>query len=182
METFLRTERLVLREFTTDDVDLVVALHSDPEVMEFLTGGRPQTQSAVVERTLPAFIRDYPDRGAWAAFDKESGAFAGWFALSPVASADRTVVDLGYRLHKATWGRGIATEGARALVDKAFRELGVERIVADTMTVNARSRRVLEKAGLRYVRTFFGEWPETIPGAEHGDVEYALDRAEWAAR
>lgn len=182
MSTFLETGRLILREFTADDVELVVGLHSDPAVMEFLTGGTAQARTAVVEKVLPGFIRDYPDRGAWAAFEKESGVFAGWFALSPVEGHDRTVVDLGYRLCRSAWGRGLATEGARALVDKAFGELGVERIVADTMTVNARSRRVLEKAGLRYVRTFFGEWPETIPGAEHGDVDYALDRSEWAAR
>jgi RimJ/RimL family protein N-acetyltransferase len=55
----------------------------------------------------------------------------------------------------------------------------VERVFAHTMTVNVRSRRVMEKTGLRYVRTFFEEWPETIEGSEHGDVEYALTREEW---
>lgn len=66
-------------------------------------------------------------------------------------------------------------------MDSAFAELGAERVVATTMAVNAASRRVMEKAGLRYVRTFFEEWPEYLEGAEHGDVEYAVSRAEWTA-
>lgn len=77
------------------------------------------------------------------------------------------------------WGHGYATEGARALVRLAFTVLGAERVVATTMTVNARSRRVLEKAGLSLVRTFFAPWPEYLEGAEHGDVEYAVSRQDW---
>ena len=87
--------------------------------------------------------------------------------------------ELGYRLRAASWGLGYATEGSRALVDLAFRELGAERVFAETMAVNTASRRVMEKAGLRYVRTFHQEWPDRIEGDEHGDVEYALTRAEW---
>jgi RimJ/RimL family protein N-acetyltransferase len=79
------------------------------------------------------------------------------------------------------WARGYATEGARALVARAFDELGARRVWAGTMAINTASRRVMEKAGLRYVRTSYGEWPERIPGDEHGDVEYALTREEWLA-
>ncbi len=68
------------------------------------------------------------------------------------------------------------------MVTHAFAALGAERVVATTMTVNTGSRRVMEKAGLVLVRTFFEDWPEYIEGAEHGDVEYALTRAAWAAR
>ena len=66
-------------------------------------------------------------------------------------------------------------------MDKGFRELGATRIRAETMAVNVASRRVMEKAGLRYVRTFFADWPYRIPGDEHGDVEYAITREEWQA-
>jgi RimJ/RimL family protein N-acetyltransferase len=66
-------------------------------------------------------------------------------------------------------------------VDKAFRETDVQRIVANTMTVNAGSRRVMEKAGLRYLRTYHEHHDEPVDGAEHGEVEYALTRAEWLA-
>ena len=66
-------------------------------------------------------------------------------------------------------------------MDFAFSAHAVPRIVATTMTVNVGSRRVLENVGLRYERTFFEQWPEPIEGAEHGDVEYALDYAGWQA-
>ncbi|HVM17337.1 MAG TPA: GNAT family protein, partial [Gaiellaceae bacterium] len=69
--------------------------------------------------------------------------------------------------------------GSRALVEKAFAELGVERVYATTMVVNEASRRVMEKAGLRFVRVFHADWPVRIEGDEHGDVEYALGRPEW---
>ena len=67
----------------------------------------------------------------------------------------------------------------RALVRRAFTELGVSQVVATTMAVNARSRRVLEKAGLRHARTLHLDWPDPLPGNEHGDVEYELHRNDW---
>ncbi|MFD7644733.1 GNAT family N-acetyltransferase [Kitasatospora sp. NPDC059795] len=89
---------------------------------------------------------------------------------------------LGCRLLPAAWGRGYATEAAVALVEAAFAELDAERVVGTTMAVNSASRRVLERAGLRHVRTFFEDWPDPIPGSEHGDVVHELTRTEWAAR
>jgi len=65
------------------------------------------------------------------------------------------------------------------LLDKAFAELGVDRVVASTMVVNVASKRVMEKAGLRFVRIFHQPWPDRIEGEEEGDVEYALLRSEW---
>jgi RimJ/RimL family protein N-acetyltransferase len=73
----------------------------------------------------------------------------------------------------------LATEGSLALVGLAFRELGVERVWAQTMAVNAGSRRVMAKAGLRFVRPFFLEFDDPVAGAELGEVEYGLTRAEW---
>ena len=72
-------------------------------------------------------------------------------------------------------------EGSCALIEKGFADLGVERVFATTMVVNVASRRVLEKSGLRYVRTFHQPWPYPIEGDEHGDVEYGLLRSEWEA-
>jgi RimJ/RimL family protein N-acetyltransferase len=67
------------------------------------------------------------------------------------------------------------------LIAKGFAELGVKRVYATTMVVNIASRRVMEKAGLRFVRTFHQPWPYAIEGDEEGDVEYALRRSEWEA-
>ena len=182
MHVFLETERLVLRRFTEDDVDILVELDGDPEVMHFINGGRPTPRLEVETDILPAFL-DYYERfagyGFWAAVEKSTGQFLGWFHFRPAKAAEPDEVELGYRLRKSAWGKGYATEGSRALIDKGFAEHGVERVVAFTMVVNVASRRVMEKAGLRYVRTFHQPWPDYIEGEEEGDVEYALLRSEW---
>ena len=79
-------------------------------------------------------------------------------------------------------GHGYATEGSLALIDKAFGEWGATTVIAETMTVNTRSRNVMEKCGLSHVRTRHDEWDEPIPGTEHGEVEYAVTKGEWLAR
>ena len=182
VETFLETDRLVLRQFSPDDVDILVELDGDPEVMHFVTGGRPTPREEIEREVLPAFLdchRRFAGYGFWAAIENSTGEFLGWFHFRPAEDAPPNEVELGYRLHKAAWGKGYATEGSRALIDKGFGEHGVERVVAFTMVVHVASRRVLEKAGLRYVRTFHEPWPYPISGDEEGDVEYALTRSEW---
>lgn len=183
MTTFLETDRLVLRRFTGADVDNLVDLDSDPDVMRFLNGGRATPREVIAEQILPGFL-EYYERSAgfgyWAALEKLSGDFLGWFHFRPPRDAGASGdVELGYRLRRRAWGKGYATEGSRALIRKGFTEFGVQRVVAHTMTVNAASRRVMEKAGLRFARTFHTEWPEVIEGSEHGDVEYELRREDW---
>jgi RimJ/RimL family protein N-acetyltransferase len=86
--------------------------------------------------------------------------------------------ELGYRLRRASWGAGLATEGAIAAIDFAFTVVMADRVWAQTMTVSRALRRVLERTGLSYVRTFFEDWPEQIEGSEHGDVEYGIWRKD----
>jgi len=183
VEIFLETERLLLRRFTGDDVDDLVELDGDPEVMRFINGGRPTPREVIEDDVLPAFLRFYErdtGHGFWAVVERSTGRFVGWFHLRPADGAPPGEVELGYRLRRSAWGKGYATEGSRALIDKAFAELGVQRVVASTMVVNVASRRVMEKAGLRFVRVFHQPWPDYIEGEEEGDVEYALLRSEWA--
>ncbi len=182
MDPFLQTERLVLRPFTAADADHLFALDNDPEVMRFINGGKPADRDAIRVRTLPRLLHDHPGsgtRGFWAAEEKDTGTFLGWFELRPLDDHDPAVVELGYRLNRAAWGKGYATEGSRALIDKGFTDLAVERVTANTMAVNTRSRRVMEKSGLSFLRSYFGDWPESIPGSEHGEVEYELLKAAW---
>ena len=182
MRVFLETDRLLLRRFTEADVDNLVELDSDPEVMRFINGGRPTSREEVRNDILPAFLAYYQGfagYGFWAAVEKSTGAFLGWFHFRPPPDADVDDVELGYRLRRSAWGKGYATEGSRALIRKGFTELGVQRVFAETMAVNLASRRVMEKAGLRLVRTFHQPWPDHIDGEEHGDVEYALRKADW---
>ena len=182
VHVYLETERLKLRRFTADDVDDLVELDSDPDVMRFINGGRPTPREEIEKDVLPAFLAYYErdeGYGFWAAVEKSAGRFVGWFHLRPGEDSPPGEVELGYRLRTPAWGRGYATEGSRALIDKGFAELGVERVFATTMTVNVASRRVMEKAGLKLVRTFHQPWSDYIEGQEQGDVEYALLRSEW---
>ena len=182
MQVFLETDRLVLRRFSLADVDNLVNLDADPDVMRYVTGGIPTSREEIQNEFLPAFL-DYYQRyegyGFWAAIEKATGEFLGWFHFRPPPDAAPGEVELGYRLRKSAWGKGYATEGSRALIRKGFTELGVQRVVAETMAVNQASRRVMEKAGLKLVRTFHQPWPYPIDGDEFGGVEYALDRAGW---
>jgi RimJ/RimL family protein N-acetyltransferase len=178
---YLETAQLVLREFTEQDVDNLVELDSDPAVMRYLNGGRATPREQIANDFLPNVLSCYatfPGLGRWAAERREKAGFLGWFSLIPRAG-DPGDLELGYRLLRDAWSQGLGGEGASALVERAFDQLGANRVFATTMTVNTRSRRVMERAGLRFVRTFQLDWPEQIAGAEFGDVEYALEREDW---
>jgi len=186
MQVFLETERLLLRRFTEWDVQNLVDLDSDPDVMHFLTGGAPTPPSVIEEEVLPRILAEYqrsPHFGCWAAIERPTGAFLGWFEFRPRPGGAPDEIVLGYRLRKSAWGKGYATEGSRALIRKGFTQTAARRVVADTMAVNSRSRRAMEKAGLRLVRTFHTPWTgHPIEGAEQGEVEYALGRSDWEQR
>ncbi len=189
------TERLALRRFTSADTANLLSLDGDPLVMRFLTGAA-KSLTQIPDEVLPELAGchlRFPGFGYWAAEARASGEFIGWFGLRPVTPTDDAmvhwpdardqtgVIGLGFRLRRSAWGRGFATEGARALVRQAFTGLGAREVVATTMAVNTGSRRVMEKAGLRYLRTVHLDWPEPLDGNEHGDVEYRLLREEWLA-
>jgi RimJ/RimL family protein N-acetyltransferase len=185
MRIILETPRLVLRQFTEDDVDNLFDLNNDPEVMRYITGGRPTPREVIRDEVLPFHLAVYGryDRlGTWAAESTATREFLGWFHFRPDPGADVTNVDLGYRLRRSAWNNGYATEASRALIRMGFADLGVDRVFAHTMTVNTASRRVMEKCGLTLVRTTPYEGTDNIEGAEHGEVEYALTKPEWHAR
>ena len=182
----LKTPRLVLRQFTADDVDNLFTLNSDPEVMRYITGGRPMPREEIRDQIIPFHLRAYDrlDRlGTWVAESAANGEFLGWFHFRPGhGSDDITNIELGYRLHRSAWHQGYATEGSRALVSRGFTDLGVGRVFALTMAANTASRHVLEKCGLTLVRTTPYDGADVIEGAEYGKVEYALAKEEWEAR
>src|SRR5437763_15348985 len=97
METFLETEQLTLRRFTADDVDNLVELDSDPEVMRFINGGRPTPRQEIETDVLPAFL-EYYERfvgyGFWAAVEKSTGRFVGWFHFRPLKGAPSDEIEL----------------------------------------------------------------------------------------
>ena len=172
----LTTARLELRPLTADDSDLLVELDGDRAVMEFLSG-RETPPDEVIEvwmpqRTDPA--HDALGLGYWSGF--EEGEFVGWFCLTPTGDRE---AELGYRLRQRAWGRGLASEGALRLLEHGFATARLRRIWAETMAVNARSRAVLERVGLRQVRTDVRQWDDPLPGAELGEVVYELTADEF---
>jgi RimJ/RimL family protein N-acetyltransferase len=175
MTASFRTVRLSLRLVRQTDRQHLVALECDPEVMLFLSGGRPISDDGADES--PGFLTPRGGEGdVWTAAETLSGAFVGGFSLRRVREG---MSELGYRLRRDAWGRGYAFEGARELVARGFAEMGLERVVATTMAVNHASRRVLEKAGLAHVRAVYPQWRDPIPGSEAGDVEYEITRDAW---
>ena len=180
---FLTTERLVLRRFTLDDADDLLALDSDPLVRRFVEDGEPVTRDHAVER-IEHWLK-YHERsdtfGFWAAIERATERFLGWFHFRPGVGHGDDEPELGYRLVASAWGTGLATEGSMALIDHGFSSGRLRRVLAETMAVNVGSRRVMEKAGMRHVRTFHAEWPVRIPGDEEGFVEYAIGFDEWQA-
>jgi RimJ/RimL family protein N-acetyltransferase len=146
---WLETLRLELRAFVADDFDDLYRLDRDPQVMRYIADGRPASRATVAQR-LARFIGYptlYPDLGVWRAARRDTGAFIGFFCL--VYTGKSTDIEVGYRLRRGAWGRGFATEGARALVAYGFDDLGLDRIIGVTQPGNKASQRVLLKAGLR---------------------------------
>jgi RimJ/RimL family protein N-acetyltransferase len=179
MRPTLHTDRLRLDPITDEHLPLLNGLNADPEVMRYLTGraADPEETRAEWERRRREYTDEERGLGYWAGYEDDH--FVGWWGCSHVA-ADAACASLGYRLRREAWGRGLATEGCRALVAHAFTIPGIERVVAGTMAVNLRSRRVMEKVGMRHVRTWHETFDNPLQGTEHGEVEYAIARDEAA--
>jgi RimJ/RimL family protein N-acetyltransferase len=92
------------------------------------------------------------------------------------------VADLGYRLLQRQWRKGLASEGARELVRYGFDDVRLDRIIAQTLSVNAGSRAVMERVGLVYVRTVPTSFTVPAEGVEEGEVEYEMTREQWERR
>lgn len=171
MRTFT-TSRLHLRPMATSDLDDLVALDSDPEVMRFLG---PAPSREVVEHQLLPRMRQYADQpfGYYAALTDEG--FIGWFHLRP-SVVDPAIHEIGYRLQRRAWGRGLATEGSLALCLHAFDALEMPAVDACTVPENRGSIRVMEKCGMSRGARFLHP---------HGGMEvvrYLVTRATFDAR
>jgi RimJ/RimL family protein N-acetyltransferase len=114
VRVFLETQRLVLRRFTEADADNLVSLDADPDVMRFVTGGVPTSRDEIENDFLPAFLgyyQRYEGFGFWAAVEKATGNFLGWFHFRPRPDAPPGAAGLGYRLRKSAWARGMPPRG-----------------------------------------------------------------------
>ena len=146
----MKTERLTLRRFAAADREPFAALNADPRVMRHFPATLSRAESdAFVDRIDSHFAeRGF---GLWAVERNDTGEFIGFAGLIvPAFEAHFTpCVEIGWRLKAEHWGQGLAMEGARAVVDHAFQQLGLNELVALTVPANRRSRRVMEKLGFR---------------------------------
>jgi RimJ/RimL family protein N-acetyltransferase len=196
----MHTDRLLLAPLADRHLELEVELDSDPDVLRYISG-RAHTRDEVFasHAARMALGRKVTGLGFWIAFGTDGGArgsrrpesedageFLGLMMLPPAHGPDQpddpTVADLGYRLLRRCWRRGLATEASRALLRHAFETVGMRRVIAQTMAVNAASRGVMAAAGLTYVRTYFPGFDDPLPGAEQGEVEYEMTAADWRRR
>ncbi|HVX11482.1 MAG TPA: GNAT family N-acetyltransferase [Pirellulales bacterium] len=147
MGPILETERLLLRQFVPGDAEELFRLHSDLEVLRY-TGDTAPADIEEARRLLAARqIADYERYGfgRWVCMLKATGSFVGWAGLKYLPELGE--VDLGYRLRRDWWGRGLATEAARGCVEYGFAMLSLPRIIGVVEPAHAASIRVLEKAG-----------------------------------
>jgi len=179
----LETPRLRLRHIVPADLDTLVELDADPQVMRYISYGEPTSRTRYEQDYLPRFLAYYtstPLLGYWIAETRVDDEFIGWFHLRP-DRIDAGEQEIGYRLRRAAWGQGYATELGRALVAHGFERVGAPVISARALRDNAASRRVMEKCGLGHERDF--TWPpEVLPGRTAGEragVKYSLSREAW---
>ncbi len=160
-KTHIETERLILREILTTDVEGMFELDSNVTVHKYLGNNPVKTKQQVVN--VIKFIREqYEERGIgrFAAIEKSSGDFIGWSGLKlnidekEELNNIRNFYDIGYRFLPRYWGKGYATESSLAIMDYGFNELNIKTICGAADIKNIASNKVLQKIGLKYINDF----------------------------
>ncbi len=158
MKNYIETERLILREFLpTDDVEMF-ELDSNAEVHKFL-GNNPihtiEQARAVIESVRKQYVEN--GIGRWATIEKASGHFIGWSGLKYIKEYENNHInyyDVGYRFMPQYWGKGYATESAKAAIEYGFNKMQLQEIIGAANELNIASRKVLEKCGLKFIEQF----------------------------
>ncbi|MBC7410040.1 MAG: GNAT family N-acetyltransferase [Arcicella sp.] len=175
MKIHLETERLILRDIISTDVDGLFELDSNPNVHTYL-GNKPVENIDQSREVIKAIQQQYRENGIgrWAIIDKETKDFIGWTGLKLVTEKINSHIgfyDLGYRLLEKYWGKGIATETANATLKYAFTKLNLLEVYAMCDIENIGSKNVLEKAGFSFIESF------DYNGIEHN--WFKITKGEW---
>ena len=157
MKIFVETPRLLLREMVTADDKDMFELNADVEVMKYLA--KPYIHINQAREQIEIIRQQYKEDGIgrWAVVDKATDEFLGWSGLKvvkEVRNGHTNFYDLGYRIKSKHWGKGFATESAKAALNYAFLELNQNIVYGMTHVNNLASRNVLEKTGLKYISSF----------------------------
>ena len=175
------TQRLRLRQWRETDREPCAALNADPAVMRFFADTQSREAS---DRSIDVWRAELNERGwsNWAVEALESGGFIGFIGLSvPKRSLPfMPCVEVGYRLAREYWGKGYATEGAKAALDVAFRKLALNEVVSFTALLNLPSRAVMERIGMANANEDF-DHPALPEGSElRRHCLYRVSREAWA--
>ena len=158
---YLETKRLILRELLPNDEVKILELDSNPEVHKYL-GNKPITTIEEARDIITNIRQQYLDNGIgrWATIKKSSGNFIGWSGLKFITELKNNKVnfyDIGYRLIPKYWGKGYATESAKAALEFGFMTMNLKEIIGTANEENKVSRKALEKCGLKFVEKFVWE-------------------------
>lgn len=179
----LTTPRLLLRPWRDEDIDPFATMFEDAAVMEFL----PPAQDRAAIEGVVGRVRDHFARhgfGWWAAELRATGDFIGFIGLAqvPFEAHFTPAIEIGWRLSSAHWGKGYATEGAKAALEAAFLRLDLAEVVSLTVRANSRSRRVMERIGMSHDPADDFDHPRLA--ADHPlrrHVLYRIGRERWRA-
>lgn len=155
MKSLLETERIRLRQVVSSDETHLHALDNDPEVMRWINGGVPVSMEYIRREIMPLFMtydKSRPLFGFWIVESIETGTFLGWVCMR--STGNKGEASIGYRLTRASWGKGLAIEAMGALMKEGMARGRLTRIIANTYEENIASRKVLEKLGMTLHRRY----------------------------
>jgi RimJ/RimL family protein N-acetyltransferase len=166
----LETPRVSLREFVPGDADALARIISDPETMRYYPA--PYDRRGVanwIERNLQRYAND--GFGLWAMVLEESGELIGDCGLTKQVVEGIEEIEIGYHLRRDHWGKGLATEAARAVRDYGFANLKVDRLISLIRPENAPSRRVAERNGMKlWKEVLWHDLPHCVYAVQRADL------------
>ena len=175
LNMLIETQRLILREIELSDDQAMFELDSDPRVHRYLGNNmfeRIEQSQELIHQIRKQYIEN--GIGRWAAIEKSSGCFIGWSGLKFIRETENNhthFYDVGYRLMPRFWGKGYATESAKAAIEYGFTTMNLNEIIGTAHVENKASRHALEKCGLRFIEQFY--WKDI-----HCDW-LSISRSEW---
>lgn len=169
----IETRRLILREYTPEDLPAIYEILSDPETMQHYPAPYDEAHT---KRWVDWNLHNYREHGfgAWAMILKETGAFIGDCGLTPQKIDGEILPEIGYHIHKRYWRQGYGSEAARAVRDWAFRQLDYDRLYSYMAHTNVASYKTAAAAGMKKIKEYADPVNELT-------YVYAISREEWEA-
>jgi RimJ/RimL family protein N-acetyltransferase len=175
---WLTTNRLGLRRFRPADLDWLLGVYSDPDVMRYLGGVKDRAKAIEnLQSRILRYYDEHPGLGVWMTVERATGTAVGFHSLNHIRGEE--IIQVGFTLAKAAWGKGLATEMASAVLRYGFLELRLPRITGMASLTNQASQRVLEKIGL--VRNGERAFPHPDYALEGPMAWFEREAEEWLA-